>query len=302
MEHAGILCKSFIFSSCYHPPVDVDDSTLLTLLHRDPETLREKVIAEEIDEGRVLRAGKRFAENGQYHDAVECFAWLSDDGGLRHVARIALDNRDFDGAQHAVERIENSTPDDMALLESVAEHMDTMSRTYDIVEHNSSRVQAVKKVYVRWCEEHGFDDVYFPAEVLPSVAAMVRDLSEEFEVVVGVPRGGLLLAFAFDVFGCDVGLVEYHRDTEDPPVWVRDVDVQDEHVLVVDNDVRSGDTLAAVANALDDATALNIAFLWDEKGGLGSLLSNVPDEYHSVFLPGEFDEYMDGFNALERCL
>lgn len=285
--------------------MDVDDEKLITLLKRDPETLREKILAEEIEEDVVVQLAKRSVESGRYYDAVECFTWLSDDEGLRRLARIAFDDDELDAAQYALETIDDCKEVDMALLERVAERVDTMSRTYDVLAHTSDRLDLVRDAYVAWCRKHGFEDVHYPVEVVPGLAAMGRALSQEFDVIVGVPRGGLLSAFVFDRFGCHVGLLEYHRDSgKQQPVWVDEVDVDGEAVLVVDKDVRSGDTLLAVQGELEQHSpgSLSVAFMWGEKGGIGSLLSQVPESYEHVFVPEDFSEYMPGFKALENRL
>ena len=131
------------------------------------------------------------------------------------------------------------------------------------------------------------------------------ELKDQYDVVVGVAKGGLYSSFVFDLIGIDMKLCEAHKKGEDETTfeWHSDFleDLEGKRVLVLDKDVRSGRSLTRVVDELQQYSPAKVGVFFNHNPDqqLGSLLQNVPDgiSRNNVHYPGKMD-YGNFYEAL----
>jgi hypothetical protein len=157
-------------------------------------------------------------------------------------------------------------------------------------------VQDTHEGFQRWASEKGFDyKLIF--EVAP-IANVACNVANQYDLGIGVAKGGLFPTYIFRLFGLDTRLVEYHRKEKGKKLrWVDSVspqEVKDKKVLVLDNDRVTGKTTNVIYRILQKCgpEQIDLALLKNPiEGsiGLGTVASNIPEMYKNIYFPNNFN-------------
>jgi hypothetical protein len=155
-------------------------------------------------------------------------------------------------------------------------------------------IKTAKTGFEKWASEKGFQsqDLYFLP--LPQAANMAYHLWEDYDIGVGVAKGGLFLAYLFDLFGLDTKIAEAHAHNTEPTFkWIDEVspeDFHDKRIVVLERDVVTGNTARIVYEELKKYDPKKIDLVLHNNPG--SILSELPEYLHSLYddihYPGKF--------------
>ena len=152
--------------------------------------------------------------------------------------------------------------------------------------------QKVYEEFKRWINEKGFSKA--PEPDLPSISKMTYNLSGEYDLGIGIAKGGLFLAYLSNLFGLDTKIIEYHgRKKGDTPKWIDEHTPQElkgKKIIVFDNDVVSGVTTHGVLRELQqyEPERIDLALILPpikSKYDIGTIASNIPKGYSRTLYP-----------------
>ncbi len=122
-------------------------------------------------------------------------------------------------------------------------------------------------------------------------------LSSQFDIGVAIAKGGLELAYLFELFGMDVKIIEAHKRGLNVSFnWVTQIkpnDFNGKKVLVFDKDVVSGRTSRRVAQEIGRYNPSSISLCLyhspvGEERKIGTISKNIPKEYAHTYYPTNF--------------
>ncbi len=149
----------------------------------------------------------------------------------------------------------------------------------------------------RWFSELGYKDTEVFAYSLGKTANMAHNMKDEYDISVGIAKGGLFSAYIFSKFGIHTKLAEAHAGTNNKTFeWIDDVipeEIEGKRVLVLENDLISGETSRKVLEVLQKYRpgGIDISFNVDPHGGkygYGTIVENIPYGYGRVHFPSNF--------------
>lgn len=163
-------------------------------------------------------------------------------------------------------------------------------------------IPKISKEFDLWSKKKGFNDVYYFSTA--KAINMAHNLTKNYDVGVGIARGGLYLAYISELFGLDVKIIDANRTGKGvfgvKTEWKDQItanNLKDKKIIVFDKDVLTGNTSRAVGSELLSyyPKVLDIALLHnleDERSNHlqkpGNFSSNVPQFYDNVFDPKSF--------------
>lgn len=139
-------------------------------------------------------------------------------------------------------------------------------------------------------------------------------LVRNYDLGIGVAKGGLAGAFSFSLFGLPVGIVESHRHGQGATFQWCGEDysgrIASRSVILFDKDVVTGRTLTRVARELVPfgPSQLDLYVNWDpiQPGtcAIGSLLDRVPPAIRGRYYPKRLDlsQFLNALEEAERRL
>lgn len=158
--------------------------------------------------------------------------------------------------------------------------------------------------FYNWADELGYPNKY--AFELPKVLKMAYELSSEYDIGIGIAKGGLFSSYVFGLMGLDIKIVEAHRKEDSASFkWISNFyseEIKDKKIIVLDKDVDTGRTSNKVLNELQKynpkeiSIALNLDAV-DERffSGGGTMVSKISKGYNQIYFPSKisyqnFDE------------
>ncbi|MBR9706649.1 phosphoribosyltransferase [Candidatus Pacearchaeota archaeon] len=218
---------------------------------------------------KIKSAAAELLEEGWLFWAYEGFSRINSREGLLQVIKEA-----------------DKKPDAVTLNEATASYIGSETYLRNL------------NCFYSWAEEIGFPNRY--AFELPKVLKMAYSLSQEYDLGVGIAKGGLYSTYVFNLMGLDVKVAESHKqEIGESFNWISQFspsDIQNKRVLVLDKDVDGGRTSKKVLETLQKykpqkiSLALNIEPV-DERffTGGGTMMSNVPRGFGEIYYPSKFN-------------
>ncbi|MFA5993049.1 MAG: phosphoribosyltransferase [Candidatus Pacearchaeota archaeon] len=168
----------------------------------------------------------------------------------------------------------------------------------------------------RWISDRGFDGQK-PGFVDRSLV-MAHSIARNYDLGIGIAKGGLPLAYMFNLFGLDIRVVESHpryngRMRKIPTFKAHDdiSDIRGKRILVLENDTLSGKTLERVGSELVryNPATIDVAFIYDPINprtmGNGTRVDVIPRRiYRETYFPKDFsyNSLGEAVKELERRL
>lgn len=136
------------------------------------------------------------------------------------------------------------------------------------------------------------------------------NLADKYDIGVGIARGGLQLAYMFELFGMNTKIADAHRSKRSENVsfrWTTEIkpeDFQGKSVLVFDKDVVSGRTTRKVLEKLLKYHPANVGLCLihsprTSEGSMGTVTENIPQGYSQVHFARDFN-YRNVDKIVER--
>ncbi|MBI4896089.1 MAG: hypothetical protein HY832_00895 [Candidatus Aenigmarchaeota archaeon] len=230
----------------------------------------KKVYLELNDRDRVREVAERCLYENWLHDAVDAFLFLDDRNGIFRTIKKA----DSIGLQ-----------DPWFQLQYIGE----------------KTTQRVIQSFKDWTTEQGFNYAVF-FELGPTVN-MAYHLENQYDVGIGIAKGGLFSSYIFQLSGLPIKIVESHRKGSEATFqWTTGTtpqEIEGKKLLVLDKDVRTGRTTGRVLKELQryNPSAIDLALVHKpvpSDSSFGTLVENIPDGYRSVYFPNNF--YFQSFD------
>ena len=210
-----------------------------------------------------------------YYDIIRAYRWLNDLDGLRKAVAIVAADKDVP-----------------CMAQVVPESVE----------------QKVAAEFRRFVNRHGFSHAvaFNLVETLNAADA----LGPQYDVGVGVAKGGLYSAFIFNRFGLPVIVAEAHRKgTGATFVWHDDPSaLKGKRILVFDKDIVTGRTLRRVLREINEHEPGSVdAYLnYDavSTSGIGSHLERLPEGFNKAYYPAmmNYEHFLDAVLKLEEKL
>jgi hypoxanthine phosphoribosyltransferase len=148
--------------------------------------------------------------------------------------------------------------------------------------------------FTKWATNKGFNNAHYFN--LGPISKMAVNVASNYDVGIGISRGGLFSTYIFNLFGLNVKVIDYHKDETSGCVWIDYVSkslIENKKLLVIDNDVVTGKTTRVVFNELKkyNPASIDLALVHNpitKFGGSGTVHQNIPEEYGQVYYPKDF--------------
>ncbi len=144
------------------------------------------------------------------------------------------------------------------------------------------------KSFRKWYSDKGFEYVtphIISFSNLCKHANMAHRIAGNYDIGIGIAKGGLFLTYLFDFFGLETRVIEAHAHKEDEPKtfkWVDRIDnlkIKDKKVILFEDDIVSGRTAIYVAEKLREyePEQLDLALIHDPNDIMGDQFQRDAD-------------------------
>lgn len=256
----------------------------------------KKLGAFDTDE-EFFSALKKSAENSitdkNYFNALKIYKYLEDQKKISSIAKKCLKEGYFLDAALAFEYL----GDKASLLKVVKEGEKTGE--FHTIKHSllsymgQDKVNLLHNKFFNWASAKGVQEP-IAFETVQSIK-IAHSLADDYDIGVGISRGGLFLTYLFEKFGLKNKLVDAHKKDRNVTFrWMTDfsdADFYGKKVAVIDKDVITGRTSGAVLNKVKKHKPYSIDLILvhnPTKEHYGSLIENVPKGYDDVHYPNQF--------------
>ncbi|MBN1896642.1 MAG: phosphoribosyltransferase [Candidatus Aenigmarchaeota archaeon] len=148
-----------------------------------------------------------------------------------------------------------------------------------------------------WFTGLGYKETEVFAYSLGKTVNMAHNLKDDYDICIGIAKGGLFSTYVFNKLGMDTKLAEAHAGPEKSTFeWIDSVspdELEGRRILVLECDAISGGTSKKVLEVLSNYNPgeIDISFNVEPAGGkygYGTNVSNIPDGYGKIHFPSSF--------------
>ena len=229
------------------------------------------------DRKKVRDIGQKCLEEGWYFDAVRAFKFLGDKKGVMKIIR-ELETKDYG----------------LDLEISMKEYL------------GERTIKSVNRGFKKWISEMGIESACL-FDVIPTANMMYHVVDNDYDVGIGIAKGGLFLTYLSHLFELPVKIVHCHKKGRETEFnWVCEPNPQElrgKNVIVFDKDVITGRTVKRVLKEIKKyrPNRVDLALIYNPNEGIGpgARLSNVPKGYTEVYYPEKFS-YREFDKVVER--
>ncbi len=247
--------------------------------------------------------------NKNYFNAFKIYKYLEDRKKISALAKKCLREEYFLDAALAFEYL----GDKDSLLKVVKKG--EKAGEFHTIKHSllsyigEDKVKLLHNKFFDWANAKGVQEP-IAFETVQSIK-IAHSLADDYDIAVGISRGGLFLTYLFEKFGLKNKLVDAHkRDRNVTFRWMTDCSDKDfygKKVAVIDKDVITGRTSGAVLNRIKEHKPNSIDLILvhnPTKEHYGSLIENVPKGYDAVHYPNQFsyDDFDKAYSKLYNNL
>lgn len=158
-------------------------------------------------------------------------------------------------------------------------------------------ILTVSNKFQKWAQTKGFKDAY-DCELFP-ITNMAHNLSNNYDLGIGIAKGGLYPVYIFNAFGLKTKIAQSHKKGKDASFeWVDKItpeEISGKRILILDKDVVSGRTSRRVLEEIKkyNPSTIDLALYRnpDKKPGpqtIGSSVKNIPEGYNHFYFPLNF--------------
>lgn len=242
-----------------------------------------KNLSKDLGDKRIIRrVANRLLDSKWYSCASDLFGLLEDRRGIYKI-------------------IKKCEQENEAILNFILE---------DYIGKNT--MHQASEAFNEWALKMSYKDaILFP---IWEIANMAFNLVGDYDVGVGIARGGLSSAYIFSLFGLDIRIADSHREDRRARFnWgdeVSERDFEGKKVLVFDKDVVSGKTANRALKEIQKYhptqvdLAVNLNPIREGQVAIGSVLSRVSKGYKDKHYPSKFSyaNFPQAIMHLERKL
>lgn len=218
------------------------------------------------DREGVKSVGERCIREGWYEDANIAFEYLNDRNGILKVIKEA-EGKNNEAFQNAL-------------------------RSY----MGSNTISKFGESFKQWSSEKGMGEVQ--GSGLMNVANMAYNLVDEYDMGIGIAKGGLYCTYMFNQFGLPTKIANCHRKGEGATFeWLDEInerDIEGKRIAVFDKDVVSGRTSIRSLEEIQkyNPKSVDLVLNYDPMEKflpvIESLTSGTPQGYDASHYPGSF--------------
>lgn len=257
---------------------------------------------------RLIELGKLALSLNEFFHALKVFIRLGDKKTVRIIGRQCVENEWLFDASVAFRYTRNkkSLFNIIKICENRGEYVKDLACDYlgeDLRDHAYNKFQ-------KWISKKGFSYAIFfhPANIVK----MAYELSNKYDIGIGIAKGGLCLTWVFNLFGLKTKVVEAHRKGIGATFRYVDrislEDIRDKKVVIFDKDIVTGRTTRRIIRELKrfKPKSLDLILFHDPvnvKGGFGSYLPSVSEQFNNVYYPKKlmytnFDKAVKQFGSV----
>lgn len=260
--------------------------------------LRKRI--EELQESRASKEAidKLYAEMGKValqeenpYLAIMAFKRLNDKKKLKEAGDLAMRKRCLFDACDAY-RLINDEKSVEKIVEIASGNKD------EFILENVMRGKLIDNIYDdfrRFNRERGFEGSI--AFDIPRTFNVAGNLAENYDLGVGIAKGGLFASYALDTMGLPIVLAEAHRTNGGATFkWIDSPEnLKGKNVLVIDKDTVSGRTLRRTLKELRKYSPssvdlfLNHDAIRSRSSWAYSHLESVPEDFGKIYTPIMFN-------------
>ncbi len=160
--------------------------------------------------------------------------------------------------------------------------------------------ESIWKIYADFCDWFtglGYKETEVFAYSIGKTANMAHNLKNDYDIGIGIAKGGLFSTYIFDKMGMKTKLAEAHANPRKSTFeWIDMVspeELKDKNILVLDCDAIEGGTSRKVLEVLEKykPRGVDISFNVEPEGGVygfGTVVSSVPSGYGKIHFPSNF--------------
>lgn len=224
------------------------------------------------DKANLAKVAERCLKEDQLHYAAEAFEFLNDREGLQRVMQA-----------HSTEATEEGPH---------RSELDSVLQRY----LGSETTKRFSRNFKAWASKQGFSNpVHFS---LAASTNMAHRLAGNYDLGIGIAKGGLFSTYVFNLFELPTRIAEAHRCGRGATFnWVDQVapeEITGKKIAVFDKDVISGRTTRRVLMEIKKNSPESVDLILNHdpvKGslGLGTIASSIPRGYNRTYYPKSFD-------------
>ncbi len=167
-----------------------------------------------------------------------------------------------------------------------------------------------------WSQNLGYINAYNLGMYETANLAYHLTQSSQFDIGVGIAKGGLELAYLFELCGMDIRIANAHKRGLNVSFnWntkIQPDDFQNKNVLVFDKDVVSGKTSRRVVHEIERYNPSSVSLCLyhppiGEGRTIGTIAKNIPAEFQHTYYPADFsykhiDKVVEQLENSLRCI
>lgn len=219
------------------------------------------------NEKKVRIVGERCIEKKWGHGVNKAFKFINDKKGLFRAIQIG---------------------DEKGELELRGDYLsdflgtETIEKTFDN--------------FREWASKKGIDPFY--SLDLPSTLNMTYHLHNNYDVGIGIAKGGLFSSYLFNLFGLPIKVAQCHNQERETSFnWMDEVDndsFEGKRIAVFDKDVVTGRTSKRTLDEVQKYDPKTVDLVLNNNPirdlmGIGTVESEIPNGYNQVYYPKKFN-------------
>lgn len=258
--------------------------------------------------------------NGNIYEAYSRFMEIGDKRGLMKTRDLAIERREEpDIIDRITRELDEQNREAIENAMEIAIGKGLLPSLAGICAENLGRnfLEDERKLgrFVNYLREKGYE----PGEVVcinfPGTVNAANEIASEYDLGIGVAKGGLYSSWIFNRFGLPVILAEAHVNEQknefewrEEPTSIADK-INGSNILVLDKDVVTGNTLGRVAEEIGKYLPEKIDLFLNLNppkciNDIGSRINNVPESYENIYHPSSFsyENFPEAFFRFKEIL
>jgi hypothetical protein len=246
-------------------------------------------------------------EEGYYGVVIDTYIILNDKNNIKKIGEECFHKGMFDNALRAFKYLDDKSAI-LRIIRAVdnGQDNDLNDNPYEILCDYLSNITKIELdfEFEKWASNKGIEDAY--SHIFGPVINMAYHISGDYDIGIGIARGGLSTAYIFELFELPIKVVQSHKKGEETTFeWVTKTnqkgleeklleDLEGKKVVVFDKDVRSGITTKRVLKEIQKYAPKSIDLVLnldpvDSESKIGTIASNIPNGYNAIYYPKDFD-------------
>lgn len=191
-------------------------------------------------------------KQGNWYMALKSYSHLKDDKKIQIIGENALKDGHLDDALSAFNYLSNKKyilkTLEKAQKSKSENELNTGLRYYV----GKELKQKINTDFSTWSTNHGFPN-YLITRYFKEIH-LAHHISKNYDVGIGVAKGGLFLTYLTELFGLKTKISEYHR-TEDESTfkWITKTsseELRNKRIIILEDDVYTGVTSKVISNRI----------------------------------------------------